>query len=57
MNFHVFFLPGQQNMYMVSLSKRTPQNAPTKKPSHKANNLDLLNIQQNLHALGNSGDS
>jgi hypothetical protein len=57
MNFHVFFLPGQQNMYMVSLSKRTPQNAPTKKPSHKANNLDLLNIRQNLHALGNSGDS
>jgi hypothetical protein len=56
MNFHVFFLLGQQNMSMVSLSKRTPQNAPTKKPSDKANNLDLLNILQNLHALGNSGD-
>jgi hypothetical protein len=57
MNFHIFFLPGQQNMYMASLSKHTPQNAPTKKSNHKENNLDLLNIQQNLHTLGNRGAS
>jgi hypothetical protein len=57
MNFHIFFLPGQENMSMVSLTKRTPQNAPTKKPNHKENNLDLINIQRNLHTIGNSGAS